>query len=124
MDKFAQFVSTLLASRDQAHIFHLQTRRSPGSYAAHIALNAYYDGILDLFDGLVESYQGRYGIVFGYSLPSSFKEDDQFEKYFEALGKYVEQARTSIPQDSYIQNQVDEVVALIETTKYKLTNLH
>ncbi len=124
MDKFAQFVSTLLASRDQAHIFHWQTKRTPGSYAAHIALGEYYDGIVDLVDALVESYQGRYGIVYGYALPATFKEDDQFEKYFEALAKYVEQFRKSIAQDTYLQNQYDEIVSLIETTKYKLENLH
>jgi hypothetical protein len=37
---------------------------------------------------------------------------------------YVEKNRVSLVQDSYIQNQIDEVVALIESTKYKLVNLH
>lgn len=124
MDKFAQLISTLLASRDQAHIFHWQTKRSPGSFAAHMALGQYYDEIVGLVDGLVESYQGRYGIVYGYALPATFKEDDQFEKYFAALAKYVEQFRKSVAQDSYLQNQFDEVVDLIETTRYKLDNLH
>ena len=124
MDKFAQLISTLLASRDQAHIFHWQTTRTPGSYAAHVALGQYYDEIVDLIDGLVESYQGRYGIVYGYALPATFKEDDQFEKYFAALAKYVEQFRKLVAQDSYLQNQFDEVVDLIETTRYKLDNLH
>ena len=39
-----QFVSTLLASRTQAHIFHLQTP----SFAAHKALNEYYENIVDI----------------------------------------------------------------------------
>jgi hypothetical protein len=43
--------------------------------------------------------------------------------YFEALCLYVEKNRGSLPQDSYIQNQVDEVITLIESTKYKLVNL-
>lgn len=123
MNEFAQFISTLMSSRTQAHIFHLQVE-GPGSYAAHKALNEYYDGIVDLFDGLVEGYQGRYGILKGYTSPATFKEDGQFLTYFEALAKYVETIRTKIPQDSYIQNQVDEVVDLIETTKYKLKYLH
>ena len=45
-------------------------------------------------------------------------------KYFEALCMYVEKNRQLLPQDSYIQNQVDEIVALIESTKYKLIYLH
>jgi len=109
-----------MASRDQAHVFHWQTM----SYAAHKALNDYYDEIVGLFDGLVETYQGRYGIIKGYTSPATFKEDDQAVTYFEALSKYVETARKSIPQDSYIQNQVDEIVGLIEETKYKLKFLH
>ena len=122
MNEFVQFISTLLASRNQAHIFHWQVE-GPGSFSAHKALNEYYDEILDLVDGLVESMQGRYGIQRGYTSPATFKEDGQFINYFEALSKYVETVRTKIPQDSYIQNEVDTVVKLIETTKYKLKNL-
>jgi hypothetical protein len=40
--------------------------------------------------------------------------------YFEGLSKFVEMIRQDIPQDSYIQNEVDTVVKLIEDTKYKL----
>ena len=122
MNEFAQLISTLLASRTQAHIFHWQVQ-GIGSDAAHRALGVYYDEIVDLVDGIVESMQGRYGIQKGYTSPASFKEDGQFVTYFEALSKYVEAIRTKIPQDSYIQNEIDTVVKLIETTKYKLINL-
>ena len=122
MDEFVQLISTLMASRTQAHIFHWQVE-GIGSDAAHRALGVYYDEIVDLFDSLVESFQGRYGIQRGFTSPASFKEDGQFITYFEALSKYVETIRTKIPQDSYIQNEVDTVVKLIETTKYKLKNL-
>ncbi len=60
---FAKLISYLFHSRTQAHIFHLQTQ----SFAEHMALNVYYDGIVPLIDGIVESYQGKYGIVKGYS---------------------------------------------------------
>ena len=36
---FEKLISTLMASRDQAHIFHWQTT-GPGSFAAHMALGA------------------------------------------------------------------------------------
>ena len=122
MDEFVQLISTLLASRNQAHIFHWQVT-GVGSYSAHKALNKYYDEILELVDGIVESFQGKYGIQRGYTSPATFKEDGQFINYFEALAMYVETIRTKIPQDSYIQNEVDTVVKLIQTTKYKLINL-
>jgi hypothetical protein len=117
----ANFISTLFASRTQAHIFHLQTT----SFAVHKALNKYYDEIVDVADGIVESYQGRYGIIKGYKSEGAWMEDEgSVLKYFEALSMYVEKNRTVLPQDTYIQNQIDELVALIESTKYKLKFLH
>lgn len=116
MEQFGIFIGTLMQSRNQAHIFHLQST----SYAQHVALQGYYEGIVDLIDGLVEGFQGRYGILRGYKMAGSIKEDESTVIYFEGLAKFVETIRTQIPQDSYIQNQVDEVVDLIETTKYKL----
>jgi len=122
MKEFGLFIGTLLQSRTQAHIFHLQVK-GVSAYPKHKALEGYYDGIVDLIDGLVESYQGRYGIYKGYQMPNPIREDNDIVQYFEALCKFVEGVRGSIPQDSYIQNQVDEIVALIERTKYKLINL-
>jgi hypothetical protein len=119
----ANFISTLFSSRTQAHIFHLQVQ-GPGAFAAHSALNVYYDEIIGLADGIAESYQGRYGIITGYKGEGQWLETNGVIKYFEALCMYVEKNRVSLVQDSYIKNQIDEVVALIESTKYKLVNLH
>lgn len=120
MEQFGTFIGTLMQSRNQAHIYHLQTN----SFAQHKALQGYYKGIVELIDGLVESYQGRYGILRGYKMAGTIKEDDSSITYFEGLAKFVETIRTQIPQDSYIQNQVDEVVDLVESTKYMLKFLH
>lgn len=122
MEQFALFIGTLLQSRTQAHIYHWQTQ-GIGSDAAHRALGDYYDGIVDLLDKLVESTQGRHGIIRGYRMPDAIREDGNFIKYFEALALFVETTRTQVYQDSYIQNQIDTIVELIETTKFKLINL-
>jgi hypothetical protein len=120
MEPYGLFIGTLMQSRNQAHIFHLQTP----SFAAHKALQDYYEEIVELIDGLVESYQGRYGILRGYKMEGIIKEDDSAVTYFEGLCKFVEIIRTKLPQDSYIQNEIDNVVNLIESTKYKLKFLH
>jgi hypothetical protein len=122
MEPIAQFVSTLLNSRQQAHVFHWQTV-GEGSFAVHKALNEYYDEIVEAVDGLVESYQGKYGIIKGYNLSFQVREDNNPIIYFHGLAQYVDNARTKIPQDSYLQNQVDEIVNLIDSTRYKLQNL-
>lgn len=121
-NKNADFISLLFASRTQAHIFHLQVE-GPGAYAAHIALNAYYDGIPALADAIAELIQGRYGIIKGYTTPPSWIEDGNALAYFQDLMKTVDEARKGLPQDSNLQNSIDNVVDLIQSTVYKLTYL-
>ena len=53
----AKAIGILFLSRTMAHMSHLQT----SSYAAHVALNEFYDGVLDLADDLAEASQGMYG---------------------------------------------------------------
>jgi DNA-binding ferritin-like protein len=122
---FEKLVSTLMASRDQAHIFHWQTT-GEGSFAAHMALGAYYDAIPDMVDALVESYQGKHGIVKGYVPAERFDEYDTSTvlKYFKGLATYVDRIYDKFPkQDTNIINQLDTFKDLIYTTIYKLENL-
>jgi hypothetical protein len=113
-----QFVSTLMSSRTQAHIFHLQTP----SFAAHTALQLYYEGIVPLVDGLVESYQGKHGIITGYGniAIQEYESCEAIIMYFETLCSYVDKSRGMVCQDSYLQNQIDTIVELIKSTIYKL----
>ena len=119
MDQVGLFLGTLMQSRNQAHIYHLQVQ-GMGSHAQHLALQAYYEGIVPLIDAIAEGIQGRYGIITGYKMADTIREDNNARLYFDGLSKFVETIRKQIPQDSYIQNQVDTVVDLIESTKYKL----
>jgi hypothetical protein len=119
--EFATLISYLFHSRTQTHIFHLQTT----SFAEHMALQGYYDGIIPLVDALVESYQGKYGIITGYS---NFKlveytNNTQTIAYLEQLCEAVYQASKSI-KDTYIQNQLDTITELTKSTIYKLKNLN
>jgi len=122
---FEKLISTLMASRDQAHIFHWQVT-GQGSYATHKALNDYYDAVPDLVDGLVESYQGKHGIVKGYTPAEQYSEYDSSTvlKYFKGLASYVERCYDKLDaKDTYILNQIDNVKELVYSTIYKLENL-
>jgi hypothetical protein len=116
-----KLISYLFHSQTQVHIFHLQTT----SFAEHKALQGYYEGIDDLVDGLVESYQGKYGIINKYSTFNmlGYTNKQQVITYFEALAQTVNVLKQPI-QDSYLQNQVDEIMTLIESTLYKLKYLN
>lgn len=114
---FTEMMSLLLHSKTQAHTFHLQTK----SFAEHMALNGYYTGIDELTDGLVESYQGKYSILKGYkSYPvEDYKDSTSTINYFKDLCDKVTDLRDCC-KDSYIQNQIDTVCELINSTLYKL----
>ena len=116
------FISLLLASRNQAHIFHWQTQ----SFSAHKALNEYYDAIINTIDELVESYQGKYGMLKNLLPVANIIESENINvmiDYFESLVKLIEEERGNIVQDTFIQNQIDEITQLLYTTIYKLKNL-
>lgn len=120
--EFLKLVSYLFHSSTQVHVFHLQTN----SYAEHKALNKYYDEIVDLTDGLIETFQGKYDILRGYEnyALDDYRDNAQVITYFKALLKTVETLRTSVAGDSYLQNQIDTIVELITSTLYKLRFLH
>lgn len=120
MEQVANFISTLLQSREQAHIFHLQTQ----SYAQHKALQGYYEDIVDLIDTYVEAYQGRYGILTGYTLASQIYDVETVLKYFVGLQTFVDGIRQDLPTDGELNNTVDEISGLISSTIYKLKFLH
>lgn len=114
-----KFVSTLLASREQAHVYHLLTR----SYAAHKALQAYYEGIVDLVDKYAETYMGKTGRRIQFSSSSINRRLNtrpmNAKAYFMALFKKVHAMR--LPKNSYLQNIRDEIEELIRQTLYMLS---
>ena len=115
MNSPLKFIGRLFELRDAAHVEHLKTR----SFAAHSALNSFYDGILYLADGFIESYQGKYGIV---SIDIKPTKPDNFLTFLEEFAKYVESSR-EVFKDEFLKNQVDEIASLAYSTIYKLTYL-
>ena len=116
-DQFCEMVCKLLHSQTQVHVFHLQTT----SYSEHKALQGFYEGIDALVDGLVESYQGKHGLIKNYKTfdMSDYKSNGQLLSYFKDLLKIISDNRDSV-KESYIQNQIDTVEELINSTVYKL----
>lgn len=120
-----QLASLLLHSRTQAHSFHLGVR-GVGALSAHQALGYYYDTIGGLVDGLVEAYQGQYGLiklqpVSGLDTNCDIKNIiSYFDKLCQAVAKLRKEEKL---QMSWLQNDIDNIVTLLYQTKYKLVNL-
>ena len=117
-----EFVGNLLHSATITHFMHLGVS-GEGSYAKHQALGAYYEGIVDLVDTLAEAIQGCYGeLIEGY--PSMFANvSGEPLEYMLMLKDYVANNRKDMPQESNIQNEIDSIATLIDSTLYKLTYL-
>jgi len=119
-----ELASLLLQSRTQAHSFHLGIK-GIGAHSAHLALSEYYDSIVGLIDGLVETYQGKEGLIQLSGIGTLDKNNDikNIIKYFETLCGMVARLRQNPKlKDSWIQNDIDTVVSLLYRTKYKLVN--
>ena len=120
-----QLASLLLHSRTQVHSFHLG-QKGPGAFSAHLALGNYYDTIGGLVDGLVEAYQGQYGLIKLQSVSGLDTNNDiknviaYFDKLCQAVAKLRKEEKL---QMSWLQNDIDTIVTLLYSTKYKLTNL-
>lgn len=124
MDKniVAEFVGNLLHSATITHFMHLQAE-GEGSYAKHVALGSYYDAIVDLVDGLAESIQGAYDVIIEPYAPSFGNVSVDSLQYLQNLRDYVRSKRVQMPQDSEIQNDIDGIATLINSTCYKLMRL-
>jgi len=120
-----QLASLLLHSRTQAHSFHLG-QRGIGSLSAHLALGEYYNSIGGIVDGLVEAYQGQYGLIKLQSVSGLDTNNDlknvivYFDKLIAAVAKLRKDEKL---QMSWLQNDIDNIVTLLYSTKYKLVNL-
>jgi hypothetical protein len=117
-----EFVGTLLHSATITHFMHLKVS-GEGSFSQHSALATYYDGIVELTDSLAEAIQGCYGkLIEDY--PSMFANvNSEPLEYLLMLKDYVASNRKEMPQESNIQNEIDSIATLIDSTLYKLTFL-
>jgi hypothetical protein len=113
-----QFISTLKQSFEQSVVWHHQTT----SFSEHKALNNYYDNIVPLLDGLVESVQGVYPRIGSYTLSNPVDWSEGYSTtYFKGLYDYVQKHRTMVYQETWVQNQIDEIAQLIAETLYQIS---
>ena len=116
----SKFLATLMHSRTEAHMLHLMTK----SFAAHKALNDYYDAVVGIVDDYAETFQGKYSVVPSYAAePVGMEKGKSPLDWVTNLGKSVKDLRKKLPKDSELENIADEATALIDQTIYKLREL-
>ena len=112
-------VSKVFADRHLAHLAHWRTK----SYAAHMALGDFYDGIVDQLDAVVEAYQGYVALIGDVTVPSVKTIEDVIPNLSETA-VWIAKNRSKIAKNNpAIENLVDVLTETYLTAIYKLKNL-
>ena len=113
----ANFVGLLFLGRDVAHSVHLNTR----SYAKHVALQGFYEDVIDLADKFAEAYQGKYGLIGGIALQPAKKTANIID-FLQEQADEIEANRYKVvdKECTPLQNIIDEIMGLYYGTLYKL----
>ena len=113
-------IKFFLTLQSQLRILHWQT----SSYAEHKALGKAYAGLDGLIDSFVESYMGKHGkkfdgitlTIFNYSDASPTSVMDHASSHLiKELPTYIDKT------DTELLNIRDEMLSVIDRTKYLLT---
>ena len=114
-----EFFYKIRKSADIAHHIHLNS----DSYSQHMALDEYYNGIIGLLDKYMENFIGRYGKLSDYEeYENKFDTEDPI-KLLHDVRYYIDQERSELGTQSELQNLIDEILGLLNSTIYKLENL-
>ena len=113
-----EFFLKLLHAATNGHILHLQTK----SYSEHKALQKYYEGLPDLVDSIIEEWQGAYQKIVEYPATYEAPNPDALQEVM-AVRDFLVKNRAVVGDYSSIQNSVDNLMSLLDSTVYKLTFL-
>ena len=115
-----KYVALLFLGRDIAHRVHLKTR----SFSEHMALNEFYNDIVEHADDFAEAYQGCYNELLNIPLLTNDYKGNIVD-VLEAQKKWIEDNREAIvPRtNTALHNIIDEAVQTYDKAIYKLTFL-
>ena len=119
MASIVEIVSYFNSAKQQAIVWHHQTT----SRSEHKALQNFYENIIELLDTLSESYAGIYGRLKGFEVHDTpdWQGLDATIAYYKNCYMWLQEERKTAPQDSWIQNQLDEIAQLLGETLYQLS---
>lgn len=115
-----ELASRVFATRNMAHREHLKVKGA-GSFAKHMALGEFYDGIVGAIDTIVEVHQGRFGLI---SIPvTADKAVSDIASHILNEALWIEKNRDSFSKSQAVLNRVDDLTAIYLQAVYKLTYL-
>ncbi len=112
-----EFFGTLQQSVIVIWRAHLAT----SSYSEHMALNDFYEDMLDKVDAIIENYQGLHGKVNKYKNKITTFVDTL--SYLETLRDYTRKGRELFCDADELESLCDDIMTLINSTIYKVREL-
>jgi hypothetical protein len=112
-----KFIADSFAIRTATHLAHL----SATSYADHMALGEFYDGLLGLVDEYAEIYMGLEKRITRF--PKAEVPDDEPVQMLRDYLKLVTEEAAEDHDSEALKNVLAEIEALTARTIYKLVNL-
>jgi len=116
-----ELISRVFYARNLTHFEHWRAK-GEGSFAKHMALGEFYDGVIDTIDPLVEAYQGAFSLIGSIPTPKQTPSDSL--KCLEADAKWIEENHEAICKGNRaVGNLIDTLTAVYLAAIYKLRNL-
>jgi len=115
-DKIAPtFLLLLLHSATNIHLLHWMSK----SYSQHVTLGELYEALTEGADSYAEKFMGKYGQIDSFPTFYDLPDNDPV-KEVEKIYNDVKILREKLPQDSDMNQLVDDIVNDIAEALYKL----
>ena len=111
----AELVSRAFAARTAAHLAHLKSR----SYSKHMALEAFYEDIVEVTDRFCEVHQGLFDLITDY--PETPVPTTDPLMFLVDFCDWLRTNRDACAQgETSLENIIDEATAVTARAVYKL----
>jgi hypothetical protein len=111
----SELATRVFQARDVAHRQHWATE----SYAEHVALGAFYEGVVDAVDAVVENYQGTFGKIATFDVETETVKD--IRAYLQDEADWIESNLTELCGGSdSVSNLLQTLIAVYTKTVFLL----
>ena len=113
-----ELAARVLAARDAAHRAHWRT----GSFAQHMALGEFYEGVIESIDEIIEVYQGVNGLIEQFSV--ELAPVTNISAWLQAEADWIADNRDALASgNEAVSNLIDGLGAIYRRAIYKLNQL-
>jgi hypothetical protein len=119
------FITNFLTIQNQFRVMHWQTQKKIGSFAAHNAFGTAYEDLDPLIDDFIEVYQGKRGAIMGkdgFTLRLHNLDNNPIAVVDEMIRFLIDTVPQGLDEreDSDLLNIRDEMLGILNQTKYRL----